>query len=361
MPTINKLIPALPQLLKKANIPELEIIFKPNLENKTLIQRIAQLQQAYRPTFWLTNTHLQLMVLELKKKLGKPLIYDHIETLSMSDGGHTALAWYGYHLAATTPTIVILHTLTGSPTSMQDMVKDLHEQTGWRIVVAVRRGHAQLDFNPPRFNIFGSTQDLKQQLAHIEQLFPQSPLYAVGSSAGSGLLIRYLGEEKDNSRFKASFAFCPGYNIDEGFKYCHPFYSKYMAKKLIKTFITPHQNKLQHLSTFKYLNTAKDLLSFHQKVYEFSGYASYQDYSDATNPMKVFKQMTCPVMVLNAYDDPVCNIQNAEPYVADIQQMPNIILVKTRKGSHCAYPQGWQAKSWAHQLMAEYFQAIHKN
>jgi predicted alpha/beta-fold hydrolase len=378
-PTVSKLTSSLTRFSQKTrfkkalskNLPfkkalsenqyaALELIYQPNDANQQLINQIKTLQQPYQSTRWLQNTHLQLLLLELRKKLQRPLVYDQIETLNLTDGGQLALAWYGYQLPAQTPTIVIMHTLTGTPKSMQDMVTDLHAATGWRVVVAVRRGHAQLDFDPPRFNIFGSTADLKQQLARIEQLFPDSPLYAVGSSAGSGLLIRYLGEEQANTKFKAAFAFCPGFNIDEGFKYCHPFYSRYMTQKLIKTFITPHQHNLQHLTTFESLKSAKTLLGFHEKMYEFSGYTDYQAYSAATNPMKVFKQMTCPVMVLNAADDPVCHIENATPYLPEIRQMSNVILVRTQKGSHCAYPEGWQATSWAHRLMADYFQTLHQ-
>ena len=65
---------------------------------------------------------------------------------------------------------------------------------------------------------FGSTSDLKEQLEHIQNLFPKSDLYAVGSSAGTGLLVRYLGEQGTDTPFKAAFAMCPGYNTEIGFK-----------------------------------------------------------------------------------------------------------------------------------------------
>ena len=346
---------------KKSDFFKPQLIYSATPNNQILINHLTQLNRPYRPTAWLANRHLQLVFIELRKKIGKTLQYDKIETLTMADGGHTALAWYGYHLPADTPTIVILHTLTGSPKSMQDMVLDLHQHTGWRVVVLIRRGHGNLAFNPPRFSIFGSTSDLREQLNHVEQLFPASALYAVGSSAGSGLLIRYLGEEKQQAKFKAAFAFCPGYNTDEGFKFCHPFYSKYMAQKLIKTFVAPHAQHLQALATFNSFSAAKNLLDFNANVYEFSGYPSYNAYSLATNPMRVFNDMTCPVMALNAEDDPVCDIRNLSPYVQDIKKMTDVIVVTTKKGSHCAYPHGWQAKSWAHQLMGDYFLAMHQN
>ena len=51
-------------------------------------------------------------------------------------------------------------------------------------------------------NLFGSTQDLREQLLYIQDKFPQSDLYGVGSSAGTGLLVRYLGEEGEQTRSK---------------------------------------------------------------------------------------------------------------------------------------------------------------
>lgn len=135
----------------------------------------------------------------------------------MQDGGVTAIAWYGYDLPKETPTIVVMHTITGTPESMRELVKDLHDHTGWRIALCLRRGHAGLPMPVPQMSIFGSTSDLKEQLSHIQKTFPQSNLYAVGSSAGTGLLVRYLGEQGVDTPFKSGICHASGYNTQTGF------------------------------------------------------------------------------------------------------------------------------------------------
>jgi predicted alpha/beta-fold hydrolase len=333
-----------------------------NAQNRQLIERLPQLRQAFRPTPWLFNAHAQLIFHGLRKgrqRAGAPL-YDRIDPLTMSDGGHTVLAWRGHDLPATTPTIVLLHTITGSPESMSHMVRDIQATTGWRIVLCVRRGHGDLPLTTPRLNILGSTADLREQLRFIRARFPDSPLYGVGSSAGSGLLARYLGEEGIGSPFRAAFADCPGYNTDDGFDKAHPFYSRMMAKKLVGQFITPNLPMIEHLPTTAALGNAESLADFYRNMYELAGYGSYEDYADACNPMRVFHAIKTPVMILNAEDDPVCRIGNVAPYLDTMRQMPNVILVTTAQGSHCAHYEGWSARSWSSRLIGNYFQAMHQ-
>ncbi|MEC7118690.1 MAG: alpha/beta fold hydrolase [Pseudomonadota bacterium] len=325
-----------------------------------IAQQMTILTRPYRPTPWLFNAHLQLLFLGLQKKNTQTLHYDRIEQLSMHDGGTTALYWMGAGLPDHTPTLVILHTITATPSSMHPLIQDLHHHTGWRIVLCLRRGHADLKLTTPKISLFGSTSDLHEQLEAIQRYVPQSPLYGLGSSAGSGLLVRYLGETAEQSKFKAAFAYCPGYNIDEAFAKAHPIYSRLMTKKLIEKFIEPHLSQLNQLTSLPQLKTAKTLLDFHDQSYELAGYQSYTDYSAAHNPMRVFKQIQTPLMVLNAEDDPICKIENAEPYVDLIQQMSNVIFVTTTHGSHCAHYEGWHPESWATRLMADFFLTSHQ-
>ena len=220
--------------LSGAEIPKL--YFDPKGQAQQWIDQLPQLNHKYRPTPWLSNTHLHLMYFDLIKKKNVQLQYDAIEHLHMADGGITAIAWYGLHLPESTPTIVLMHTLTGTPESMSEVVHDLHRYTGWRIGLCLRRGHANLPMMVPKISIFGSTSDLREQIEYIQIKFAHSTLYAVGSSAGTGLLVRYLGEQGEQTPFKAAFALCPGYDTELGFKNVHPFYSKIMTKKLFQSF-----------------------------------------------------------------------------------------------------------------------------
>ena len=332
-----------------------KLYYDPQGDLKDVLTQLPQLQQKYRPTPWLSNHHAHLLYFDLIKKKSVKLKYDHTEQLTMQDGGITAITWYGYDLPKDTPTIVLMHTITGTPDSMRELVRDLNAYTGWRIALCLRRGHAGLPMPIPQMSVFGSTHDLREQLTVIQNHFPQSDLYAVGSSAGTGVLVRYLGEEGGNAPFKASFAMCPGYDTEKGFENVHPFYSKMMTKKLFKAFIYPYQNTWKSVESVQQVLATKNLQEFQNSYFEMAGYVDYASYNQAVNPIYVFENVKIPLMVLNSEDDPVCSIKNFEPYKQTVQGMPNIVVVTTKKGSHCGFYEGIQTKSWASRLIADYF------
>lgn len=332
------------------------LYFDPQGQAKQLIKHLPQLQLKYRPTPWLSNAHAHLLYFDLVKKKRITLKYDRIEQLTMADGGITAVAWFGLSLPANTPTIIIMHTITGSPESMSELVRDLNHYTGWRIALCLRRGHAKLALPVAKISLFGSTEDLREQLSYIQKQLPESDLYAVGSSAGTGLLVRYLGEQGENTPFKAAFALCPGYDTELSFKNVHPFYSKVMTKQLFKAFIYPYTQTWKQNTSVTQVLATKNLADFHTEYFKMAGYASFDAYNQAINPIYVFENVKIPLLVLNAEDDPICHIQNLEPYKAVIQRMPNILLVTTKKGSHCGFYQGFtKTESWAAKLMSDYF------
>jgi uncharacterized protein len=344
--------------LRAVRLPQLD--FYPSAFNLAVLARLDQLRQAYRPTPWLYNPHLQLIWLLLVEAITPPLCYERRDVLTMRDGGTTALDWLGLDNAPTTPTLVLLHTVTGDAQTMRAMASDLRKATGWRVVLCTRRGHGGLPLTAPLVNTMGCTDDLREQLQKIHDECPQSPLYAVGVSAGSGLLVRYLGEEAEQSLLRAAVGYCPGYDIGIAWTRAKPFYSRAMAKRLRRHFLEPHPQAFAHLPSYEACLRAPDLDAFHQNLYEMAGCASVDAYLERSNPMGVFHRITVPTLILNADDDPVCVIENAVDHLDAIKRLPNALLVRTARGSHCAFFEGWRPRSWANRLIATYLVAAHQ-
>lgn len=332
-----------------------QLYYSPTGSMAQVLPKLKQLHEKYRPTPWLSNAHVHLLYFDVIKKRTIKLQYDQIEQLNMPDGGVTAIAWLGLDLPPDTPTIVLMHTITGTPESMRELVRDLHQYTGWRIALCLRRGHANLPMPVPQINLFGSTRDLREQIKSIQQKFPKSTLYGVGSSAGTGLLVRYLGEEGEATPLKAAFALCPGYDTELGFKNVHPFYSKMMTKKLFQKFVEPYAATWENTASLMDVLKSQSLEQFERRYFQMAGFSDYESYAKATNPIYVFNQVKIPLMILNAEDDPVCHIKNFEPYKQVIAEMPNVVVVTTKKGSHCGYYEGAvDTHSWASKLMADF-------
>lgn len=345
--------------LTAVRMPQLE--YQPSDFNLRIVEQLEQLRRPYRPTPWLYNTHLQLLWLLLTEALAPLLRYDRTDTLTMRDGGTTSLDWLGLECAAQTPTLVVLHTVAGDRQSMRACITDLRKTTGWRIVLCTRRGHGDLPLTAPAINTMGCTNDLREQLRCIREQLPESPLYAVGVSAGSGLLVRYLGEEGPRSVIRAGVAYCPGYDISVAWGRARRFYSRAMTRRLQQHFVLPHQQVFGHLRTYGPCLAARDLAEFHEHLYEMAGCTSLADYLARSNPVLVFDKVSVPVLVLNADDDPVCVVENALDHVDTVKRIQDAMLVRTARGSHCAFFEGWAARSWSNRLVAGYLLAAHRD
>lgn len=335
-----------------------ELVYQNNADNQRLLSRLDILQQRYWVTPWMFNTHLQLLFLGLKKAFAPGLSYDRSDQISSDDNGTLAIEWLGADLAEETPTLILLHTISGSAHSMRSFVRYIHKHLGWRVAVCIRRGHSDLPLTAAKYNTMGCTDDFRLQLQQIEKSFPRSPLFAVGISAGSGVLARYLGEAGKDTPLKGAVAYCPGYDLEIAFSRSHPFYSRMMAKKLIGNFLAGKEALFGHLPSYQKALQANDLQELHDHMYEVAGFSSYQEYLLATNPVACFENIAVPTLIINAKDDPVCHIDNALEKTQQIQSMKNLLLVMTERGSHCAYFEGLTARSWANRLIADYLSCI---
>ena len=334
-----------------------ELIYQDNSSNRDLIKKIPGLTKRYYPTPWLINTYLQLSYVELKRSVLPRFRYERTDQLATADGACTALHWLGEDLAADTPILIVLHTIIGTPQTMRFFMDDLQRLTGFRVVLCERRGHGDSVLSTPRFNTMGDVEDLKQQIEAVQTRYPQATLYAAGVSAGTAVLVRYLGEYPESHPIKAAFLYCPGYDISTAFARSVPFISRMMTKKLARHFLHSRPDLFEQLATFRELAASEDLHQFHYRLYEFAGYSSSEEYFKHCNPVNFIDHIQIPMLIVNSHDDPVCRPQNVYDHVSTITQLPNAVVAMTRRGSHCTHFSGLWPRSWSHQLAADFFKA----
>lgn len=318
------------------------------------------LRAPYRPPWWSANRHLQLALLAWRDSRTPPLRYDASEEIRLADGGTVSLDWLGLADPPAAPTVVVLPTICGDGQSMRRTVTGLRRRLGWRVVVCNRRGHGSLPLTAPRFNTLGTTSDVRVQLARIRERLPDAPLYGLGVSAGSGLLVRYLGEEGAATPLAAAVAYCPGYDTTRAFHRIHPLYDRWLVAAIRRHFLERHAAVLAPHSGFAEAMASRTVGELHDRQYPFAGYATSEAYHAHTNPMAVADAVAVPLLILNATDDPVCIRANVDEHRELFARVPESLLVLTARGSHCAFLEGhWRPRSWAHRLIADYFRAVH--
>jgi len=335
-----------------------ELHYQANSKNEFLISKLPILRSIYFPTFWCFNRHLMLIMFLFRDYRAKPFPYDEMEELKMKDGGITGLAWAGITGKSSRdviPIVVIFHTISGDEQDVKQTIRTIRETLDYIVVVCIRRGHGSLPLPTPVINTMGSTSDLKAQLSHIQNRFPKSPLYGVGLSAGSGLLARYLGETGNKSVFRAAVAVSPAYDIEKAFHRIHPMYSKLMGQRLVDYFLQRHYERLSEIPGYLHISESKTIGEFQDRLHLLSGYDSKDQYYLNSNPIHVVGNIKTSLLILNSMDDPICVHLNVIENLHWLERLPETVLVKTRRGSHIAFFEGWRGKSWSDRLLCEYF------
>ena len=326
-----------------------------------VMARCPSLREGFDPSFWLRNTHVQNALTVVRGDGAQPMAWDRHERLTMPDGGTVSIQWLGLESPKDTPVLVVLHTITGSGDGLRRVISTLRARLGWVIAACNRRGHAGLELTAPRINTMGATDDLRRQISAIESRRPAAALYGLGVSAGSGLLVRYLGEEGERSRLRSAVALCPAYDLRDAFRHAHRAYDRYLTRKMVEFFLHRNRQILSHIDGYSDCAAAKTLVDFHDRLYPLAGFESREAFYLGSNPMEVARDVTAPVLVINAADDPVCVERNVHHHLADMQKLPRMTLALTRRGGHCGFFERLRAPdSWADRATAEYLDATHR-
>ena len=364
----------------------------------SVISRVPTLFKTYYPSFyWLGN--FQLIPFMINSIYSKPESRRQhpwaYENASLQDGEKVRIAYAGEKEvpSSTKDNVVILILHHGAGGRESDLPGTQYVgralEQGWKVISFVRRGHVGR-LTKPKFNFFGSTEETRFLIdEYVKQKYPNSTIFFLGVSAGSGLTARYMGEqgcllkkaydsEKGNKMgleyvdFKdripayvaGAIGISPGFNIEVCMsRFVEPFMSilLWAAKKL-------YHGKNEKLLKEAYPEDqqkclkAKNFQEWNDLTYRFAGFPSRNSYYDHTNPMRTVHHAVDPCLFINAQDDPICPIENLYEHLNLFDEAHCLAVAETATGTHCPFlPLSWNPftnKAWTEDVVIEFFTAV---
>ena len=204
--------------------PSAQTIYcKGDAQTSRIVSECASLHTpSFLPFLPFCNTWFNLVVFMLKNKIAQRLCIVPLrrQCVDRPDGGRVAIDWSDdevtRQLPRDAPIVCILHTVTGSAETNLPFLRYCASK-GWRGCVFARRGHT-VPLRTPTFNVMGDADDTAAQARLVREAFPECAFMGmVGVSAGSGLLVTYLGKEGDRTPVDAACSLCPAYDINTAF------------------------------------------------------------------------------------------------------------------------------------------------
>ncbi|KAI4378405.1 hypothetical protein MLD38_015887 [Melastoma candidum] len=191
-----------------------------------VVSRCRVVHGRYLATPWLSSPHIQTVFLNFCGN--PPNVSYRRQIFHASDGGTIALDWVNtldvsggsssmdesFCRDDGTPIAVVVPGLTSD--SFSPYLKHLAFHTarsGWNVVVSNHRGLGGVSVTSDCFYNAGWTEDLRDVLNFLNQQYPKAPLFAIGTSIGANILVKYLGEDGENVPLAGAAAVCNPWDL----------------------------------------------------------------------------------------------------------------------------------------------------
>lgn len=312
----------------------------------------------FKPAWWCRNCHLQTLYPALLRK--PPSLATRTEQYELADGDFIDLAWTTNVTDEEAPLVVVLHGLEGSINSpyAKGLLNTIANNQ-WSGVLMHFRGCSGRHNRLQRSYHSGDTGDLHVLLRELRTRFPQRPLAAVGISLGGNVLLKYLGEQNDQSLLTTAMAISVPFDLADGARALGKGFSRLYQWHLISHIRNKMIDKYRDRPApvdMRRIDEWRDFFSFDNNVTApIHGFKGVDDYYTRSSSRQFLKDITTPTLILHSKDDPFMS-ENAIPQ--DIELAENITLELCELGGHVGFIYGinpFRAKSWIEKRLSEFF------
>ncbi|CAI5494794.1 unnamed protein product [Closterium sp. Naga37s-1] len=219
---------------------------------------------------------------------------------------------------------------------------------GWRALVPNHRGLGGVTITSNRFYNAGWTTDLRFVISLVQQDYPHAPLYAIGTSLGANILVKYLGEEGASGPIQAAVSIGNPWDL----LICDRWMNRRTRQRVYNTamvtglrdFAKLHKDSFQHLVDVQHVMKARTIRQFDDRITRIvSNYETVDTYYRRCGSAQFLPEVAVPLLAVSALDDPICT-REAIPW-DEAKANPNVVLAVSHHGGHLAYLQGLTASS----------------
>ncbi|XP_077248793.1 uncharacterized protein LOC143888304 [Tasmannia lanceolata] len=341
-----------------------------------VVSKCRTLHGRFLSTPWLSSPHFQTAFLTL---FGRAPDFDYRrQVFHVPDGGTIALDWLvlsddcissrGGFLSKddTTPIVVVIPGLTSD--SVAAYIKHLAfkiAKRGWNVVVSNHRGLGGISITSDRFYNAGWTEDLRKVVNYLHQEHPKAPLFAVGTSIGANILVKYLGEEGENTPIAGAASICSPWDL----VVCDRFINRKVVQKFYDRILTYglqgyaqlHQPIYSRLADWEGIKKSRSVRDFdHYATCLVGKFETVDAYYRHCSSASFVENVSVPLLCISALDDPLCT-REAIP-LDECRANKNIVLATTAHGGHLAFFEGITANSlWWVRAADEFLTALHSS
>ncbi|EOA14968.1 hypothetical protein CARUB_v10028315mg [Capsella rubella] len=341
-----------------------------------IVSKCRLLHGRYFPTFWLSSPHLQTAFLSL---FGKSPHFSYKRILyQATDGGTIALDWLMHSDVVEgisqvvngstpgtdrTPIAIVVPGLTSDSSAayIKHIAFTLAKE-GWNVVVQNHRGLGGISLTSDCVYTAGWTEDLRKVIDHIHTQFPEAPLFAVGTSIGANVLVKYLGEDGPNTPLIGATAVCSPWDL----LICDRFINRKLVQKLYDRMLTIglqgyaqlHHSIISRIADWEGIKKSRSVREFDNYATRLvAKFETTDTYYRRSSSAQYVGNVAIPLLCISALDDPVCT-REAIPW-DECRANKNIVLATTTHGGHLAYYEGLTATSmWWSRAVQEYFEVL---
>lgn len=297
---------------------------------------------AFKPAWWLRNTHAQTLYSPLLRRLKAPI--DKRERFELSDGDFVDLAWALHGLGADSPLVILLHGLGGnSNSSYVAGLMQAFNRKGWRALLMHFRGASEEPNRLPRAYHSGDTHDVNALLCDLATREPHTKKAVVGVSLGGNVLLKWLGEQGPQTLIDAAVAVSVPFElrsvadrINQGFSRIYQTHLLARLRDVFKRKWAQHPHQLP--PSISNVDDLRCFWTFDENITApLHGYANVHTYYREASSRQYLKSIETPTLIIHALDDPFMT-PDVIPRAEELSKA--IVLELSPKGGHVGFIMG---------------------